>query len=316
MDPHFDFNTFHPTFVNGTHDFSDHGLGHVGLGGLMDDFMARAREYSFPADVVNAAAAGALNFFNHPDLPIFDYKETGVFCNNPYTYFDDAMGFSRDQLHSMGINTQESLSLVFTHEIGHCFTQLLLASGQITRWESELISDSFMGARAQLEGLSTDAVYHSFDNSHDSDTHPGGDLRHEFIEIGREIVKEMNYKQIPFTYDGYMARLGDHLRAHHDEISSREAEQQRIAHQQAANQPQPTQMCYTQDEINQHLREAQNKIDHLKSVIRDHTHIMENRVKAKLPCDSEKYTIGAAKVDLENAIKDRNRWANERPTKS
>lgn len=319
MDTYFDPNQFHPTFLSGNDPSLDATISgeSIQYHSIMNDFMKSAHEHSMAPDVVRDAVNSAVDFFQSTGfsmtkLPIHDTPQTWVEANNPTTVLDDVMGFNRDEMLRMGINTKDSMSLIATHEMGHRLTQLMYASGQVSTWENELIADAWMGVRAEVDKIDIGSVYHSFDNATDSPTHPGSDLRHEFMNIGQQIAKDMKDHDIEITYDGVMARMHDYLTQYHDVITPREVAQQ----PHAIAQPVAFTGNYTQSEIDQHIHDAQDKIDYARSVIKEHTQIAKDRAAHGQPTDSEAYTIGSAKIDLENALKDKNRWENEKPMKN
>lgn len=302
MDVHFDNSVYHPSFMEHetpeTRKFFDFSFGH---------FLQVAHEYNLPEDTVNSAVHRAWNFLNLQDVNVIQDSLTGLYPNNPHTYSDDVLGINIDQLKSIGIHDENSLSLICTHESGHSLTQFLLLSGQITPWESELASDALIGFRAAAEHLDTSVVSSSLQGV-DCPTHPGGDLRDRYIAIGKEIWADIERSGVKPTIDGFLSRLDEHLKSDKAEIYGRES----------VFRPGgiPTSIIfngYTSSEIEYNKNQAQNKIDHLKSVIRDASTIAGHKASAGQPHNSEDYTISTAKSELDQAIKDKNRWTNEHP---
>lgn len=302
MDAHFDNTIYHPSFLEHENDvtksFFDFSFGH---------FMQMAHEYSLPDDVVDSAVHRAWDFMNLQEIPVVHDSLTSLYPNNPHTYSDDVFGINVEQLKDLGIHDENSLSLICTHEAGHRVTQLLLHSGHITTWESELTSDALMGFRAAAEHIDTTVVSKSLQGA-DCPTHPGGDLREHYLEIGKEIWNELDKDNIKPTMDNFLSRLDEHLKMDRSSIIARES----VFHTNSINNSDNFN-GYTSSEIEYNKNQAQNKIDHLKSVIRDATTIAGHKASAGEPHNSEDYTIRTAKSELDQAIKDKNKWASEHP---
>ncbi|MGM9803762.1 MAG: hypothetical protein ACI308_06240 [Muribaculaceae bacterium] len=283
---------------------------------FMSQFTDLAHEYNLPDDVVAQAAADAYNFFNMPESPIFRGAETCVWPGNPFVMDDDRLDVNVDQLKGMGVHDTKTLSLILTHEIVHRLTQDMLATGQLSPWQGEALSDMWMGIRGAMQGIDVQPAIDSLKGGVDCETHPGFDLREEYINKGCELYEEMKASGEEINYESLMAKAIHDVR-NNDELNQREIEANREAlysggHRGRAAAFSPS---YSKGEIDSHIKEAQNKIDHLKSVIHDHTRIMKDRAAQGLPIDSEKYTIGSAKIDLENAKKELEKWQNTKPAK-
>lgn len=301
MDVHFDNSVYHPSFLEhespDTRKIFDFSFGH---------FLQVAHEYNLPEDTVHSAVHRAWDFLNLQEIHVVQDSLTGLYPNNPFTFSDDVLGINVDQLRNMGIHDENSLSLICTHESGHSLTQFLLQSGQITPWESELASDALIGFRAAAEHLDTSVVSKSLQGA-DCPTHPGGDLRDRYIAIGKDIWADIQNDGIKPTIDGFLSRLDEHLKIDKGEIHGRESVFR-------PNSVSGFYSGYTSGEIEYNKNQAQNKIDHLNSVIRDATTIANHKASAGDPHNSEDYTIRTAKSELDQAIKDKNRWANEHPS--
>lgn len=213
MDAHFDTSVFHSSF-----DFN-----HMVFTNVLDHFHDMVHEYNLPDDVVQSALHDACNFMHMDNLDVQPDKCTGVYTNNPTTLEDDILGFSRDQMLQMGIHDQQSLSLVCTHEVAHCMLQYLSDTHQLSNWQEELSCDAFMGVRAAVEGIDTHSVEKYLSEEMPSPTHPNGELRLKYIEIGKEIGEELNSHGIPVTTENIMARLHDHIQEDATEIFKQEA---------------------------------------------------------------------------------------------
>lgn len=222
MDAHFDTSVFHPSF-----DFN-----HTVFTNVLDHFHGMLHEYNLPDDVVQSALHDACNFMHMNDLDVQPDKCTGVYTNNPTTLEDDILGFSREQMLQMGIHDQQSLSLICTHEVAHCMLQYLSNPHQLSNWQEELSCDAFMGVRAAVEGIDTHSVEKSLSEEIPSPTHPYGELRLKYIEIGKEIGEDLNSHGIPVTAENIMARLHDHIQEDATEIFKQEAIVNEMAMQQ------------------------------------------------------------------------------------
>ena len=303
MDSHFDPTQYHPSF-------GESEIGHTPFEISMDSFLQRIHEYGLPDDVVYQAAHNAWDFFSMVHIPIEIGQTTCIETGNPFTYDDDKLTISTDRLKNLGIHDLNSLSLICTHEAMHQITQNLYAHGQISDWQSELLSDKWMGIRAAMQEIDPSSVIESIQKETDSPSHPGGDLRVKHFEEGYNLVKQLNDSEIPLTFDNLMDRAVSQINSD-ETIISREiyAKSHEVSHFV------PQQKAYTQSEIDNHIREEQSKIDHLKSIIADKSRAMANKAAADEACDSEKYSIGSAKIDLEKAIKSKNFWENAKASK-
>lgn len=222
MNAHFDTSVYHPTFDFNHAVYTD-ALGH---------FHNLAHEYNLPDDVVQSAVHSACIFMQMNDLDIKMDNSTGVYTHDPTTLNDDVLGFSRDQMLQMGIHDEQSLSLICTHEVAHCMLQYLSQTHQLSNWQEELSCDAFMGVRAAIEGIDTHSVEESLGRETPSPTHPNGELRMKYIEIGKEIGEDLKAHGIPVTADNILARLNDHIKEDAAEIFRLEAIVNEIAMQQ------------------------------------------------------------------------------------
>lgn len=222
MDAHFDTSAYHPSFDFNHAVYTD-ALGH---------FHNMVHEYNLPDDVVQTALHDACGFMHMNDLSIQMDGSTGVYTNDPTTLNDDVLGFSREQMLNMGIHDEQSLSLICTHEVAHCMLQYLSQTHQLSNWQEELSCDAFMGVRAAVEGIDTHTVEESLGHETPSPTHPNGELRLKYIEIGKEIGEDLKVHGIPVTAENILARLDDHIKEDATEIFKQEAIVNEIAMQQ------------------------------------------------------------------------------------
>lgn len=303
MDSHFDPTQFHPTFTG----LENH---HAPFEVSMDSFLQKAHEYGLPKDVVSQAADNAWDFFNMVHVPVEIGTSTYIETGNPYTFADDSLTISPLQLKSLGIHDMNSLSLICTHEVMHQITQNMYAHGQISDWQSELLGDKWMGIRAAMQGIEPSSVIESLQSENDSNSHPGGDLRIRHFDEGYKLVNELKDADIPLSFNNLMDRAISQINSD-ESILARET----LAKSQVMTHNPSQQRAYTQSEIDSHIREEQSKIDHLRSVISDKSRVMANKASAGESFDSEKYSIGSAKIDLETAIKTKNSWENTKASK-
>jgi len=210
MDSHFDFDHFHPSFLG------DDGWSTFGVFGdffhvHMDDFLARAQECNLPQEIVHNALESACDFVGIPSMTFEDAPIMAVDTGNPTSFLDDKLLFSREQMINQGINDEQSLSLICTHEVAHRVLQYLHDTNQLSQWQTELACDVFMGVRSIVEDIDIEPVRNSLRDTYDSATHPGFELRNEYIEVGRTIGKDFAAQDIPVTYENVLLSLKDYL---------------------------------------------------------------------------------------------------------
>lgn len=300
MQINFDSNQFHPSFL----DDSDHKLSSDSFFKTsFEHFSQLAHEFGLPNDVVSSALHRACDFFHFEDIPIINSSLTGVFTNNPTTYYDDVLGISREQLMNMGIHDENSLSLIFTHEMAHCYLQYLHDSGQLSQWQTELASDAFMGVRAAAEGLDMKSVADSL-NEFATPTHPDRPLRKHYMEeIGVEIFRDLDKHDLPITPDNVLARLADYFKEESPSILQRELEVRKSSNISTFQGFNPS---YTDAEI-ANLQNKVNEAETQKSIIE---HELSNlRSKGSLLRDNKErigdYARTLAKInEYENKLND------------
>lgn len=164
-------------------------------------------DMTLPDDMVLSAVTRACDFFGIPEVPVVNAQGTCVWPNDSSTYDDDVLGFNREQLMSLGVSGEDSLTLIYTHECAH----RTLQSTYTDDWEEELACDFFAGVHAGLNGMNIDNFEASLGQTSGGDSHPNGALRADFIEFGKQIAEEMQDRGIEVTYEGCIARLNQHL---------------------------------------------------------------------------------------------------------
>lgn len=161
-----------------------------------------------PDEMVLSAVSQACDFFGIPVAEVYNDASTCMRPGDSTTYDDDVFGFNREQLMSMGISGEDSLTLVYTHECAHRTLQNIYTDD----WEEELACDFFAGVHAGMKGINMNNFEAATGNTGGSASHPHGALRADFIEYGREIVQDMKDRGIEITYEGCLARFNEHLR--------------------------------------------------------------------------------------------------------
>ena len=159
-------------------------------------------------EMVANAIERACDFFHLPKVPVYNAEGSCVWPNNPTTTYDDAFGFNRQELMNLGINGEDSLTLVYTHECAH---RALQSYKNLDSWEHELACDFFSGIHAGMKGIDAQNVCESLGKTHGSLTHPTGTLRADYIEYGIEVAKDMDARKIPITFESCLERFNQHL---------------------------------------------------------------------------------------------------------
>jgi hypothetical protein len=165
------------------------------------------RDFTLPNDMVISAVNGASDFFLMIHPAIVDSEATGVWTSNPTTYLDDVIGFSRHQMMEMGVYGQDALDLVMTHECAHRALQAI----PMDSWTEELGCDYLAGVRAGLQHKDVTAFENSLVNTQESETHPVGSLRVDFIEYGKHVAEQMQADGIEPTFNNCMEAFNRHL---------------------------------------------------------------------------------------------------------
>lgn len=210
MDGHFDFNDFHPTFLSNE--------GWSGLGGFgdffqphMNDFLQQAHEFDLPADVIHNALESACKFIGIPDMDFAEAPATAVSLGDTTTYADDKLLFGRDQLLNSGIHDEDSLSLICTHEAAHRVFQYVSSTHQLSTWQNELACDAFMGVRSVAEHMDIEPIKDFLRPYHDCPSHPGFELRNEYLEIGRQIGQYLLDHDLPINMQNILNELRPYI---------------------------------------------------------------------------------------------------------
>lgn len=275
MDAHFDPTVYHPSFGPQNPDFhlSDNVFTHT-----LSHFHQAFHEYGLPDDVVENAVHEACVFLHMNDLDIQGAKLTGVYVNDPTTLGDDVLGFNRQQLLDMGVHDEKTLSLICTHEAAHCLLQYLSSTHSLTNWQTELSCDAFMGVRAAVEGLDIEAVKATLSDTEASPTHPDGQLRLHYIDVGKQIGEDLKSHGIPITTDNILERLYAYLQEDAGQILHQEVVAHEIATEHGGGDrhlDSGEQRGYTREEINRKISKAKLEMAREESNMR-HLRLMIN----------------------------------------
>ncbi len=194
--------------MNDNFDFFNHdGAIHDAVNQNTLNLSHDTNDMTLPDEMVINAVTRACDFFGIPEVPVVNAHGTCMWPNDSTTYDDDMFGFNRQQLMSLGISGEDSLTLIYTHECAH----RTLQSTYTDDWEEELACDFFAGVHAGMKGMNIDNFEAALGQTPGGDTHPNGALRAEFIEYGKQIAEDMKARGIEVTYEGCIARLNQHL---------------------------------------------------------------------------------------------------------
>ncbi len=185
-------------FVDDIHVASSHNV--MNLSSNINDVM-------LPDDMVLSAVTKACDFFGIPEVPVINAHGACVWPNDTLTMDDDVFGFNREQLMQLGINGEDSLTLIYTHECAH----RTLQGAYNDNWEEELACDFFAGVHAGLKGMDIDNFEAALGSTPGGATHPNGALRANFIEYGQQVAQELSERGIPPTYENCLVRLNEHI---------------------------------------------------------------------------------------------------------
>lgn len=193
--------------MNDNFDFSFTGISQGALDQNMQNLAHQANDLMLPDDMVINAVTYACEFFGIPEVPVINAQGTCVWPNDSTTFDDDVFGFNREELMSLGVSGEDSLTLIYTHECAHRTLQATYTDD----WEEELACDFFAGIHAGMKGMNIDNFEASLGQTSGSDSHPNGALRADFIEYGKQVAEEMQARGVEITYEGCIARLNQHL---------------------------------------------------------------------------------------------------------
>lgn len=194
-----------------TEQIDFHPTGDKAFDHLMQEVNAEiqaTKDFILPDEMVASAVERACTFFHLPEVPVVNSVGSCVWPNDPGTPFDDVFGFDRKELMNLGIQGEDSLTLVYTHECAHRALQSYI---DLDPWEHELACDFFAGIHAGMKWIDTINFEKALGYTHGSKSHPTGSLRADFIEHGKEIAKEMASRKVPITFEGCLGRFNQYL---------------------------------------------------------------------------------------------------------
>lgn len=155
---------------------------------------------------ITTAVSNACNFFGLPEVPVINSEGVCVWSNDVHTTFDDVLGVNREQLSDMGMISDDSLKLAYTHECAH---RALQGYDNYEGTQEELVCDYFAGIHAGLNNIDTDQFEEALSKTTGSETHPNGALRVEAIEYGKQIASDIKTQGIEPTFDYCLDRFDD-----------------------------------------------------------------------------------------------------------
>lgn len=168
-------------------------------------------DFLLPDEMVSDAIHRACDFFDLPDAPFIGETSVCVWPQDTNTTFDDVFGFNRQQMMEMGINGEDSLTLVYTHECAH---RALQDNEMLTGKEEELACDFFAGIHAGIENIDAKPLMDALRETVESDSHPSGEIRAAIIDFGKGTAEDMMGQGIPMTFENCMDRFNFFMSEH------------------------------------------------------------------------------------------------------
>lgn len=168
---------------------------------------------------VEAAAKSAGEFFGMPDLQIQKGDSIGVYTMNCDILGDEVLEYNIDQFKDLRCDSFEDMTKIWSHEMGHVILQREYPMGG---WVDELGSDFFTGIRSEMLGIGTGNFEKSLGKTTASISHPGGRLRIDAINYGREVAAQMKRDGITPTWQNCIEKFkqSDFAKYTQDNISS------------------------------------------------------------------------------------------------
>lgn len=139
--------------------------------------------------------------------------------NNSDKMSDDVLCYNMSQLVGLNVNSQDSFSLIMTHECAHRVFQKVQLPGIANGiWEHELLADFFMGIRAGLWSIDCGLPMIGLFLTQGSPTHPEGMLRAMFIRHGKYLAQRMLMEGAPKTLEYIFNKFLEYRNEMMDEI--------------------------------------------------------------------------------------------------
>ena len=170
-------------------------------------------EFLIPDEAITAAVSNACEFFGLPEVPIVNSEGVCVWSNDVHTTFDDVIGVNREQLSDMGMISDDSLKMAYTHECAH---RALQGYDVYEGPREELVCDYFAGIHAELNDINSDQFEAALGQTTSGETHPDGALRVDAVEYGKQIAAEMKAQGITPTFEYCLDRFEDFRGEHVD----------------------------------------------------------------------------------------------------
>ena len=265
-----------------------------------------------PDDMVLNAVHRACDFFGIPEVPVINAHGACVWPNDTDTYDDDVFGFNREQLMSLGISGEDSLTLIYTHECAH----RTLQGSYNDAWEEELACDYFAGLHAGLRGINIDNFEAALGSTEGGSTHPNGALRANFIEYGKQVAQELIDRGIEPTYDQCLERLNQHIVEKGGLISEYREHFESLGLTESSSTINHSGISFkglTQEEINNKKSNAEIEMNRQESNMRHHQRMIEIRTKDGLPSYTEQSHYRDAQAAYQKAKDEYYKWSNARP---
>ena len=173
-------------------------------------------EFLIPDETITSAVSNACEFFGLPEVPIVNSEGVCVWSNYSQTTLDDVFGLNREQLSEMGIISDDSITLAYTHECAH---RALQDFKDISCKNEELACDFFAGLYAGLNGLDSTQFEEALSNTIGGETHPDGEFRVKAVEFGKQTAEEIQAQGIVPTFEYCKDRFDDFLEYHVETVS-------------------------------------------------------------------------------------------------
>ena len=282
---------------------------------------------SLSDEMISLSVEETCDFF-HIEEPAIVKEDwtTGVYPNNDFTLQDDVLIFNREQLLDMGISGKDGLDLVMTHEGTHRVLQGM-EHLEFDSHQEELCCDYMAGVRAGLNGIDVSQMENSLIYTTESETHPAGIERVESIEAGVRFAQQYyaEYNMAP-TFNECLDNFcetneieqGEQiaLREEYDSSDlnayySFESTGGVAFVDYEIDDSNPTIKGYTQEEINNKKKKAEQDMSHWKGEMNSHGEL----AKHEMWRESEMAHVKNAERNYERAKAEYNKWSNMKPDK-
>lgn len=149
---------------------------------------------------IEVTAMETCDFFGLPKVPVVEGDSICVWMTDLESNSKDIFEYNPDQFAALKCTSYEDISKVWAHECGHRILRDIYPES----WTAELGSDVFSGARSEMLGLPTGNFEKFLEKEPPSLSHPGGALRVQAMQFGRELVAEMCKKGIAPTWESIL----------------------------------------------------------------------------------------------------------------